>query len=262
MPTTPAHSGRAMLSGSMRAPPAANAPQLEHIRYWRAEASSGDPYARCRYAREAQHCAALIMNTADWMRERFVAKMVTRGDFGEIPDCRGVTPQDILPQFDQLLQSASGGHTPSQLLFAAGGGFALAEGVRFPERLHQFRDHAATLAWRAFDRGDPDAVVLLWRAYQGVDRDVLFLAGAIDPNPVTARALDLLMHELNSDHVVADAADSGLDKAGLRQAQDLLRDWREHAFAHPRTPRYGLRIETMFDWEKRAVDLCADVTAP
>lgn len=254
-------------SGAMRIAPAmssrpgmpsADAPQVAHIRYWSTQARAGDGYSRCRYAREAQQCAALIHNTAPWMRERFIAEMVRQGDFGELPDCRGVTEADIDAHFDQMLLAAEQGHVPAQLAFAAGSGFASVEGVRFTDRLRRFGRRAEPLAWRAFEAGDSDAALLLWRAYNRVGADRLYLAGAVEPDPVLAHALDLLVHDLVPEIASGSAAEAGLDPAQARRAAKLHAHWRTAAFATARPPRYGIEIERMFDWEKRAVDLCAD----
>ena len=113
------------------------------------------------------------------------------------------------------------------------------------------------MAWRAFDAGDTDAAVLLWRAYNDVDRDVLFLSAVIQRDPIKAHALDQLMLDLVPDHIAGSARDAGLSDEQAMQAQALLAEWRSGAFAQPKPLRFGSRIENMFDWEKRAVDLCA-----
>jgi hypothetical protein len=236
--------------------------QVEVIRDWRARAERGDDAAACRYAREALFCAALIHHTAPWRRARFAAQAVTRGAFGEIADCRGVEDADIAAQFDLLLAAAERGHVPSQALFAAGGGFASFEGVRFPERLLRFRERAGVLAWRAFDAGDSDAAVLLWRVYNRVGSDQLHLAGALAPDPVRAHALDLLLADLVPGVIAGSAEEAGLDPAAAAAAQALHARWRALSFADARAPRFGLEIERMFDWERREVDLCAEAPPP
>ena len=257
-PAIAQHQSTSKRSSFTPVPPAANAAQVHHIRYWSLRAQSGDAYARCRYAREAQQCAVQIHNMAPWMRERFLAQRVTRGDFGEIADCRGVTEQDIAAQFDALLLAAEHGHVPSQLLFAAGGGFASLEGFRHPDRLLRYREHAGAMAWRAFEAGNSDAAVLLWRAYNGVDLEAVYIAGAIEPDPVRAHALDLLLGDLVPDHLAGTASEAGLTHVDAKRARDLVTQWRSRAFARPRPPNFGTRFETMFDWEKHSVDLCAE----
>ena len=83
------------------------------------------------------------------------------------------------------------------------------------------------------------------------------LAGAIDPDPIKAHALDLLMDDLVPDFVVGSAAEAGLSKEQAAQAEALHAEWRATAFAHGKPPRFGMEIERMFEPEKRTVDLCA-----
>lgn len=170
-------------------------------------------------------------------------------------DCNGVTDADVQGPFDALLGAAQRGHAPSALLFASGIGSS--SFIPVPDEIRRYRAHASRLAWQAFAAGDSDAAVLLWRVYNRVGVEAMPLAAAIDPDPVKAHALDLLIDDLVPDFIVGTAAEAGLSKEQAAQAEALHAEWRATAFAHGRPPRYGMEIERMFDPEKRAVDLCA-----
>ena len=105
--------------------------------------------------------------------------------------------------------------------------------------------------------GDSDAALLLWRAYNRVDVEGLPLAGAIDPDPVKAHALDLLLDDLLPEFRVGTVKEAGLSAEQARQAQALHGQWRSSAFAQREPPRYGLLVENMSASELRALDLCA-----
>lgn len=126
-----------------------------------------------------------------------------------------------------------------------------------PEEIRAFRTHAPRLAWQAFDAGDSDAAVLLWRAYNRVDGGIVALSSVIDPDPIKAHALDHLMGDLVPNFVVGTAAEAGLSNEQAAQAVALHAEWRATAFSGPMPPRYGMQIETMFELDKPAVDLCA-----
>ncbi len=230
---------------------------VELIGYWRAQAIAGTDYAQCRLAQVAQPCTTAIAMTADWELRRFHEANAEILDRGEVPDCRGVVEADIASLTETLLRAAARGHVPSQVLFASGATLSWNGDIAHPERSRPYREQAATMAWRAFDAGDTDAAVLLWRAYNDVDRDVLFLSAVIQRDPIKAHALDQLMLDLAPDHIAGSARDAGLSDEQAMQAQALLAEWRSGAFAQPKPLRFGSRIENMFDWEKRAVDLCA-----
>ena len=171
--------------------------------------------------------------------------------------CAAVSEADIAGHSEALQHSAERGFAPSQLLFAVGAGFGGIPQIDDTDASRRFKRRAPDFAWQAFSRGDSDAAALLWRVYNGVDSDYLPLAGAIEPDPVKAHALDLLMDDLVPDFVVGTAVDAGLSKEQAAQAEALHAEWRATAFAHGKPPRYGMEIERMFDPEKRAVDLCA-----
>lgn len=159
--------------------------------------------------------------------------------------------------FDAMLHAAQQGHVPSQLLFATGAGFSSVMTLDGRNEMLRFREHAPTMAWRAFAAGDSDAAVLLWRAYNRVGRDMLFLVGAIEPDPVKAHALDLLMKDLVPDFIVGSVQEAGLSEDQAQQAAMIHAEWRATAFANAKPPRYGMEFERMWDPEKSAVDLCA-----
>lgn len=238
-------------------PPPTNAPAVTQIRYWRDAARGGDAFAQCQYARHAIGCLWSISGHTRWARARHESDMASAIEAGEIIDCRGLELSELDPAFDALLRSAQQGMASAQFMFAAGFGLSPWGDVRHPERLVAYRTNAPQLAWRAFAAGDSDAAVLLWRAYNRVQTDFLYLAAAIDPDPVKAHALDLLMGDLVPGFVVGTAAEAGLSKAQAAQAEAMRAEWRATAFAQGKPPRYGLEIERLFDWDKRAVDLCA-----
>ena len=238
----------------------ANAPDpavtklVELIRFWRQQAASGDPYAMCRLALASTGCAMRRSSYAPWARNQIPELRTEEGErVGE--DCSGVAEADVEGRFEVLLDAAKRGHAPSALFFAMGGGMSTF--LPAPDEIREFRAHAPRLAWQAFAAGDSDAVVLLWRAYNRVRTDFVYLAAAIDPDPVKAHALDLLMGDLVPGFVVGTAAEAGLSKAQAAQAEAMRAEWRATAFAHGRPPRYGMEIERLFDWDQRAVDLCA-----
>lgn len=238
-------------------PPPANAPAVTQIRYWREAARGGDAFAQCQYAHHAVGCLWSISGHTRWARARRESEMASAIDAGEIIDCRGLELSELDPAFDALLRSAQQGMASAQFMFAAGFGLSPWGDVRHPERLVTYRTEAPQLAWRAFAAGDSDAAVLLWRAYNRVRTDFVYLAAAIDPDPVKAHALDLLMGDLVPGFVVGTAAEAGLSKAQAAQAEAMRAEWRATAFAHGRPPRYGMEIERLFDWDQRAMDLCA-----
>ncbi len=174
-----------------------------------------------------------------------------------LTDCSGVTDSDVRGLADALQQSAERGFTPSQVLYATGIGLGGVPDIKNTDAIRRFRQRAPDLAWKAFSHGDPDAAALLWRVHNEVDVGYVALAGAIDPDPVKAHALDLLMGDLVPGFVVGTAAEAGLSKEQAAQAEALHAEWRATSFAHARPPRFGMEIERMFDPEKRAVDLCA-----
>lgn len=236
------------------APNLDTAKPVEQIRFWRQQATTGDHYARCRFAVVAIGCAARRKNFAPWARNR---TQELRSADGELiaQDCSSVTDADLQGRSEALLGAAQGGHAPSALLFAMGGG--LSSFIPSPDEIRVFRAHAPRLAWQAFAAGNSDAAVLLWRAYNRVNSDGLFLASAIEPDPIKAHALDLLMGDLVPEFLVGNAREAELSEEQAAQAAALHATWRSTAFAHGRPSRYGLEIEQMFEWERRAVDLCA-----
>lgn len=227
---------------------------VEQIRFWRQQAATGDPYALCRFSLASAGCGMRLSSYSPWARQRIPE---LRTDDGELAgeDCSGVTEADMQGRFEALIGAAQRGHTPSALLLAMGAG--MSNFIPAPEEIRGFRAHAPRLAWQAFEAGDSDAAVLLWRAYNRVGVEAMPLAGAIEPDPVKAHALDLLMDDLVPDFVVGTATEAGLSKEQAAQAEALHAEWRATAFAHGRPPRYGLELERMFEPEKRAVDLCA-----
>lgn len=235
----------------------ATAKPIDQIRYWRAKASSGDVYAQCRFALAAMGCAGMIQNYSTWARRRLEMQWREQEPENPLTNCADVTESDVHGHADALQQSAEHGFTPSQVLFATGIGFGVLPDIRNTEAIRRFRQRAPDLAWRAFSHGDPDAAALLWRVHNRIDTDSLPLAGAIEPDPVKAHALDLLMDDLVPDFVVGTATEAGLSKEQAAQAEALHAEWRATAIAHGRPPRYGLELERMFEPEKRAVDLCA-----
>jgi hypothetical protein len=227
---------------------------VEQIRFWRQQAMTGDPYASCRFVSVSAGCAMRRAVYSPWARHRTRNLRTTDGELvGE--DCEGVSDADVQGRFDALLGAAQRGHVASALMFASGIGAS--SFIPVPDEVRRFRTHAPQLAWQAFAAGDSDAVVLLWRVYNRVGIEAMPLAGAIEPDPVKAHALDLLMDDLVPDFVVGTAVDAGLSKEQAAQAEALHAEWRATAFAHGKPPRYGMEIERMFDPEKRAVDLCA-----
>lgn len=166
-----------------------------------------------------------------------------------------MTDADVQGRFDFLLGAAQRGHGPSALMFASGIGWS--SFIPVADEIRRFRTHAPRLAWQAFATGDSDAAVLLWRAYNRVGVEAMPLTGAIDPDPVKAHALDLLVDDLVPDFVVGSAAEAGLSDEQAMQARALHAEWRGGAFAQAKPPRFGMQIEKMFEWEQRAVDLCA-----
>jgi TPR repeat protein len=237
-------------------PPPANAPAATQIRYWREAARSGHAYAQCQYARYARRCQTLLSGHTSWASARRESEMAAALDAGRGTVCRGIGFTELDPAFDVLHRSSQQGLVSAQVMFAAGWGLSPWGDVRHPERLIAYRAEAPQLAWRAFAAGDSDAAMLLWRAYNHVQTDFLYLAGAIDPDPVKAHALDLLMDDLVPDIVVGTAAEAGLSKAQAARAEALHAEWRSTAFAHGKPPRYGLEIERMLDDEHPEVDLC------
>ena len=229
---------------------------VERIRFWRHHASTGNTYASCKFAFESTECAWRNSSVAPWARRRLQTMRTAEGEVhGE--DCEGVTEADTHGRFDILLGAAERGDSSSALMFAMGVGL---NGMGFspvPSELRRYRAEAPRLAWQAFAAGDSDAAVLLWRSYNRVQTDFLFLAAAIDPDPVKAHALDLLMDDLVPDFIVGTAAEAGLSKEQAAQAEAMRAEWRATAFAQGKPPRYGMEIERMFEPEKRAVDLCA-----
>lgn len=227
---------------------------VEQIRFWRQQAMTGDPYASCRFVSASAGCAMRRTLYSAWARQRFQNLRTTDGELvGE--DCEGVSDADVQGRFDALLGAAQRGHVASALLFAAGAGSS--SFIPVPDEIRRFRIHGVPLAWQAFAAGDSDAAVLLWRAYNRVDAEAMPLAGAIDPDPIKAHALDLLMDDLVPDFVVGTAAEAGLSEAQAAQAEALHAEWRSGAFAHRKPPHYGMEMERMFDPEKRPVDSCA-----
>jgi hypothetical protein len=254
--TTPAGTigPRKAVHRAINAPNPETTKAVEQIRFWRQHAATGDAYAQCRFSLASAGCAMARSSYAPWARTRIPT---LRTEDGELvgQDCSGVTDADVQGRFEALLSAAQRGHTPSALLIAMGGGAS--SFIPAPEEVRDFRAHAPRLAWQAFEAGDSDAAVLLWRAYNRVQADIVFLSAAIDPDPVKAHALDLLMDDLVPDFVVGTAAEAGLSKIQAAQAEALHAEWRSTAFAHRKPPRYGLEIERMFEPDKRAVDLCA-----
>jgi hypothetical protein len=248
---------RVATAPALREAPAADAPQVEQIRYWRAQAAQGDLYARCRYARVARHCALHRDLWQPWARAEGMASMLSSPLGEALWDCGGVEDADTAGVEEALWQSARAGHVPAQVLYAAGGGFASWFNEDRLPQLRRFRADAADLAWRAFAAGDSDAAVLLWRAYNQVDASRLLLAAAIEPDPVKAHALDLLLAELVPEFVAGSAEQAGLDAEQTRAAEVLLAEWQAGAFAHARPPRFGMEIERSLSGEKHVVDLCA-----
>ena len=250
--------GDPMSSGHPRpAEPPATAKPIEHIRYWRIAASSGEVYAQCRFALAAQNCAGVIQNYSPWARHRMETQWRAQDPENRLTDCSGVTDSDVRGLADALQQSAERGFTPSQVLYATGIGLGGVPDIKNTDAIRRFRQRAPDLAWKAFSHGDPDAAALLWRVHNEVDVGYVALAGAIDPDPVKAHALDLLMDDLVPDFIVGTAAEAGLSKEQAAQAEALHAEWRATSFAHARPPRFGMEIERMFDPEKRAVELCA-----
>lgn len=236
------------------APNPDTAKAIEQIRFWRQQAASGDPHAMCRFALASTGCAMRRSSYAPWARNQIPELRTEEGErVGE--DCSGVAEADVEGRFEVLLDAAKRGHAPSALFFAMGGG--MSSFIPAPDEIRAFRAHAPRLAWQAFAAGDSDAAVLLWRAYNRVRTDFVYLAAAIDPDPVKAHALDLLMGDLVPGFVVGTAAEAGLSKAQAALAEAMRAEWRATAFAHGRPPRYGMEIERLFDWDQRAVDLCA-----
>ena len=253
-PPADENSPRKEVHRTINAPNPETTKAVEQIRFWRQHAATGDPYAQCRFSLASAGCAMARSSYAPWARTRIPT---LRTEDGELmgQDCSGVTDADVQGRFEALLSAAQRGHTPSALLLAMGGGAS--SFIPAPEEIRDFRAHAPRLAWQAFEAGDSDAAVLLWRAYNRVQADIVFLSGAIDPDPIKAHALDLLMDDLVPDFVVGSAAEAGLREEQAAQAEALHAEWRATAFAHGKPPRYGMEIERMFEPEKRAVDLCA-----
>lgn len=253
-PPSPATSPAAI--DQLGAPPP-DAPWPQQIRYWESAAQRGDRVARCDYARHARHCVWEIQRMAADIRAQYQRVNTLTFQRGDIADCRGISDSDIAPAFDHLLRAAAEGHHESQLLFAAGAMLSPMPDLGRIDQLKRYRDAAGSLAWRAFAAGDSDAAVLLWRTYNRVGVAFLPLAGAIDPDPVKAHALDLLVGDLVSGFVVGSAAEAGLSDEQAMQARALHAEWRSGAFAQAKPPRFGMQIEKMFEWEQRAIDLCA-----
>ena len=235
----------------------ADALLAQQIRYWKAAAQSGQPAAQCQWARFAQGCAWSTQSMTPAARTRYEHDNQQALDRGEIPDCRNISRNETDPAFEALISAAEKGHQPSQFLFAAGVLMPPMPDMRRIEHVRRYRDHAGKHAWRAFSAGDSDAAVLLWRAYNRVDADYLFLTGTVEPDPVKAHALDLLMNDLVPGFVVGTAAEAGLGAEQRMQAEAIHAEWRGQQFAHRKPPRFGMRIEEMFDWKNRAIDLCA-----
>jgi hypothetical protein len=238
--------------------PPTDAPLVQQLPHWRSRAATRDPYAQCRFAVLAAQCVMMDVVYAPWARARYETSEIIAADANARADCRGVDRSLTAGYADHLHDAAQRGHVPSQVQFAAGRSF----GAGIPDltdvaALRRFRDSAAALAWRAFAAGDSDAAVLLWRAYNRVDADYLLLVGSIEPDPVKAHALDLLMDDLLPEFVVGSASDAGLDPTHDAAAQALVAAWRAGPFAQARVPRFGLRIEEQFGWEHRDVDVCA-----
>lgn len=199
----------------------------------------------------------MIQNYSPWARQRFETQWRAQAPEYRLPDCVGVTDSDIHGLAVALQQSAERGFTPSQLLYATGIGLGGIPDIKNTDAIRRFRQRAPDLVWQAFSHGDPDAAALLWRVHNQIDTGYLALAGAIDPDPIKAHALDLLMDDLVPDFVVGSAAEAGLSKEQAAQAEALHAEWRATAFAHGKPPRFGMEIERMFEPEKRTVDLCA-----
>ena len=250
----PSRAPSAELPRFANAPDPAVTKPVELIRFWRQQAMTGDPEANCRFASLAAGCAMRRAAYSPWARHRIPNLRDHNGELmGE--DCDGITDGDVQGRFEALLGAAQRGHAPAAVLFASGIGSS--SFIPIPDEVRRFRSHAPQLAWRAFASGDSDAAVLLWRAYNRVGAETMPLAAAIDPDPVKAHALDLLMGDLVPGFVVGTAAEAGLSKAQAAQAEAMRAEWRATAFAQGKPPRYGLEIERLFDWDKRAVDLCA-----
>lgn len=253
-PSSPASSPAAIIQ--LGAPPP-DAPWPLQIHYWKSAAQRGDPVARCEYARHARHCVWEIQRMAADIRAQYQRANTGNLDRGDVADCRGINDGDISAAFDHLLRAAAEGHHESQLFFAAGAMLSPMPDLSRIDQLRRYRESAGQFAWRAFAAGDSDAAVLLWRAYNRVGVSFLPLAGAIDPDPVKAHALDLLVADLVPKFVVGSAAEAGLNDEQAMQARALHAEWRSGAFAKAKPPRFGMQIETMFEWDQRAVDLCA-----
>ncbi len=237
--------------------PPPDAPWPQQIRHWKSAAQNGDSMARCEYARHALRCGWEIQIMAADIRAQYHRANAQNFDRGDTADCRGITANDIDPAFDHLFAAAAQGHRESQLLFAAGAMMQPVPNLRRIEQLRRYRDEAGQFAWRAFAAGDSDAAVLLWRAYNRVGSNSLFLAGAIDLDPVKAHALDLLVGDLVPGFVVGSAAEAGLSDEQAMQARAMHAEWRGGAFVKAKPPRFGMQIENIFEWEHRAIDLCA-----
>lgn len=235
-------------------PDPVTAPVIEQVRYWRQRMASGDPDAACVLVLVAQQCAIRRSFYAPWARAHVAG---TESGVAEHlgPDCRGIGDADVSGAFEILLGSAQRGHVASAVIFAEGLGFSSLP-LAPPMELRHFKANAPRLAWQAFDAGDSDAAVLLWRAYNRVDTDMLPLAGAIDPDPIKAHALDLLMADLLPEFLVGTAKEAGLSAAQASQARALHAQWRSTAFAQPKPPRYGL-LDEHVSADLSAVDLCA-----
>ena len=247
--TAPASVKAARATAGTPPPDPATAPVIDRIRYWRSRMFAGDRDAACRLVVATRGCSVRAGLYAPWAR----ARLATTG-IGT--DCTGVSDTDTNGGFETLLASAQQGHIASALLFAHGAGFSSLP-VASPQELRGFKAHASRLAWQAFDAGDSDAAVLLWRAYNRVDVEALPLAGAIDPDPVKAHALDLLLDDLLPEFLVGTAKEAGLSAEQARQARELHAQWRSSAFAQRKPPRYGLLLENMSASDPRALDPCA-----
>lgn len=248
---------RAVRTTTILPPPdPATAPAIDQVRYWRQRMLAGDPDAACHVVQATRECAWQRSSYLPWARKRNERVMAGLAD-PHYADCREIVESDANGMFDTLLRSAQRGHQASALLFAMGGGFSTYWPFASPNELRRFKANAAPLAWKAFESGNTDAAVILWRSYNAVGVDSLPIAAAIDPDPVKAHALDLLMDDLVPDFIVGTAAEAGLSKEQAAQAEALHAEWRATSFAHARPPRFGMEIERMFDPEKRAVDLCA-----
>lgn len=252
--STPTRPSRSMSNTSP--PDPVSAPVIEQVRYWRSRMLAGERSASCHLAVATAECAWRRNVYASWAPARGARTSSTAGK-PSAADCSGVRDADTSERFDVLLGAAERGHTESALLFSSGIGFSTYFVFAPTNEQRRFKANAPRLAWRAFDAGNSDAAVLLWRAYNRVDTDMLPLAGAIEPDPVKAHALDLLLGDLLPDFIVGSAAEAGLSDEQAMQARELHAQWRSAAFAHRQPPRYGMELERMFTRENRAVDLCA-----